>query len=108
MASTCRTTQIFLIDLAAASASGDDARVVHQAFEEASKRMVARGADVRMLVSTFVPAEQRWICVFTADDEEVARRTADMAQIPERHVRAGLDLRPSLRTAALPREEQTT
>lgn len=92
MVSTCRTTQMFLIDLAASSASVDDAKVMHQALDEASKRMVARGADVRMLVSAYVPAEQRWICVFTADDEEVARRTADTAQIPERHVRAGVDL----------------
>jgi hypothetical protein len=93
MVSSRGTTPMFLIDLAASSVSVDDAKAVHQALEEASKRMVARGADVRMLVSVFVPADQRWICVFTADDEEVARRTADMAQIPERHVRAGSDLR---------------
>jgi hypothetical protein len=81
-----------MIDLTSSLTSAGEANDLHQAFGEAGRRMVARGADVRVVVSTFIAAELRWICLFTADDVEVARRTADLAQIPERHVRTGTDL----------------
>lgn len=54
--------------------------------------MGGHGAEVRCLTSVFVPSELRWLCVFSADDESVARMTAEMAQIPERYLRRGVDV----------------
>lgn len=92
MVSMCHTPHVCVIDLAASTPSIKDAEIVHQALEESCRRMTARGAHVHLLSSTYVPAESRWLCVFVAEDGDVARRTVDMAQIPERRVREAIDL----------------
>lgn len=92
MVSLCRTPHVCVIDLAASTPSVQDAEIVHQALEESCRRMTARGANVHLLSSAYVPAESRWLCVVVADDGDVARRTMDMAQIPERRVRDAIDL----------------
>ena len=48
---------------------------------------VSRGADpVRYVRCTFVPHEQRCICIFDAPSAEVVRRVNEIAQVPFRQI----------------------
>ena len=84
--------QTFVIDWTTVWTSVDEVRDAHRALAEACRRMAARGNDVRCLHSVFVASEGRWISFFTAQDRTVADTTADMAQIPQRVISAGVDV----------------
>jgi hypothetical protein len=89
--------QIFVVDWPATWSSLEEVLVAQRALEEATRRVALRGDSVRCLQSTFLPTERRWICVLEADNPAVVRLAVAMAQIPERHLRSGIDLRGSVR-----------
>lgn len=48
------------------------------------KELTAAGKQVRYIRSTFVPGEDRCICLFDAPDPEDVREANERAQIPSR------------------------
>ena len=84
--------RFFLVDWVLPTTSMSDVRAAQHALEEASRRMVSEGEPVRCLRSTYLPRQQRWICLFAADSAESVRKTHEMAQIPVRHVEEAVEL----------------
>ena len=84
--------RFFLVDWVLPSMSMSDLRAAQRALEEASRRMASEGATVRCLRSTYLPGQQRWLCLFAADSAETVRKTHEMAQIPVRHIEEAVDL----------------
>jgi hypothetical protein len=53
-----------------------------------------RGKPVRYIRTTFVPGEERSMCLFEASDPEVVREVNDAAKLPYVRVIEALDLTP--------------
>jgi hypothetical protein len=84
--------RFFLVDWVLPTASMHDVREAQHALEEASRRMVSEGEPVRCLRSTYLPRQQRWLCLFVADSAETVRKTHEIAQIPIRQVEEAVEL----------------
>lgn len=82
----------FLVDWVLPAMSLSDLRAAQRALEEAGRRLTAEGEPVQCLQSTYVPAQRRWLCLFTAFSAEAVRRTHEIAQIPVSSVEEAIDL----------------
>lgn len=71
-----------------------DLRTAQRALDEAGRRLRADGHRVRCLSSTFVPAQRRWLCVFSADSEDTVHKAHAIAQLPQPRVEPALELTP--------------
>ncbi len=60
------------------------------------KELTAQGKDVRYIRSTFVPGENRCMCLFEAPSAEHVREANERAQIPFTRIVAAEDLTPDL------------
>jgi hypothetical protein len=61
---------------------------------DTSKEFSAKGKLVRYIRSTFVPGEERSMCLFEAPDPELVREVNDEAKLPYVRVIEALDLTP--------------
>jgi hypothetical protein len=61
---------------------------------DTSNDFATRGKPVRYIRSTFVPGEERSMCLFEASDPEHVRGVNDEANIPYVRVIEALDLTP--------------
>lgn len=82
----------FIIDWTLPATRLVDLPAAHRAVDEAARRLTAEGEQVRCLHSTFVPAQHRWVCLFSADSEEAVRKTYEIAQLPVPRIVEALDL----------------
>jgi hypothetical protein len=71
-----------------------DLRAVQTTLVDASRRVTAEGRPVRYLRSTYVPSQQRWICLFLAADEDAVRCVYDLAGVPFAQIVEALHLAP--------------
>lgn len=69
-----------------------DLQTAQRAINEASRRLTEEGHRVRCLHSTYVPAQRRWVCVFSAASAEAIRKIHEIAQLPVPRVENALDL----------------
>lgn len=60
------------------------------------KELTAQGKDVRYIRSTFVPGENRCICLFEAPVMDHVREANERAQIPFTRIVEAEDLTPDL------------
>jgi muconolactone delta-isomerase len=60
------------------------------------KELTAQGKDVRYIRSTFVPGENRCMCLFEAPSVDNVREANERAQIPFTRIVAAEDLTPDL------------
>ena len=65
-----------------------------QAAIATSQRLSAEGRPVRYIRSTFVPQEDRCMCLFEAPDPQLVQEVNDTAQIPYTRVVEAKDLTP--------------
>ena len=63
-----------------------DRGAVQRALLGASRRVTAEGHQVRLLHSGYIPAEERWFCLFVSSRPEVVRRVFEIAQLPNASV----------------------
>lgn len=84
----------YLVDRVLPPTQVVDLRTVQRALDEAGRRLTSNGHRVRCLYSTFVPAQRRWVCLFSADSEETVRKTHEIAQLPVPRVEPALYLVP--------------
>jgi hypothetical protein len=61
---------------------------------DTSSDFSGRGKPVRYIRTTFVPGEERSMCLFEASDPEVVREVNDAAKLPYVRVIEALDLTP--------------
>lgn len=62
---------------------------------EAGKELTAQGKQVRYIRSTFVPGENKCMCLFEAPNPENVREANERAQIPFTRIVPAMDLTPS-------------
>lgn len=65
-------------------------RLLHEAARRVSESGTS-GAGVRYVGCTFVPAEQRCLCLFEAPSAEAVRRVNDIAQVPFLKIQPALE-----------------
>lgn len=63
----------------------------HRLLDAAARRVSAMGEVVRYLRCTFIPADQRCVCLFQASSADVVRRVNDIAQVPFRRIEPALE-----------------
>ena len=61
---------------------------------ETAQQVTDEGREVRYIRSTFVPEENRCMCLFEAANPEVVKEVNDKAQIPFTRIVEALDLTP--------------
>jgi len=61
---------------------------------QTGKELTAQGKDVRYIRSTFVPGENKCMCLFEASNAELVREANVRAQIPFTRIVAAEDLTP--------------
>jgi hypothetical protein len=61
---------------------------------EAGKELTAQGKDVRYIRSTFVPGQNKCMCLFEAPNPENVREANERAQIPFTRIVEAVDLTP--------------
>jgi Protein of unknown function (DUF4242) len=61
---------------------------------QAGKEMSAEGKQVRYIRSTFVPGENKWMCLFEAPNPENVREANERAKIPFTRIVPAIDLAP--------------
>jgi hypothetical protein len=61
---------------------------------QTGKELTAQGKDVRYIRSTFVPGENKCMCLFEAPNLEHVREANERAQIPFTRIVAAEDLTP--------------
>jgi 7-cyano-7-deazaguanine synthase in queuosine biosynthesis len=67
-------------------------RVLHRALTEAARRVSADGPTVQYVRSTYVPARNQCVCVFTADTADAVVRANEIAQVPFTNIDEAVDL----------------
>ena len=61
---------------------------------EAGKELTAQGKQVRYIRSTFVPGQNKCMCLFEAPNPENVREANERAQIPFTRIVEAMDLTP--------------
>ncbi len=61
---------------------------------EAGKELTAQGKEVRYIRSTFVPGQNKCMCLFEAPNPENVREANERAQIPFTRIVEAVDLTP--------------
>ena len=61
---------------------------------EAGKELTAQGKEVRYIRSTFVPGQNKCMCLFEAPNPENVREANERAQIPYTRIVEAMDLTP--------------
>lgn len=61
---------------------------------EVGKELTAEGKQVRYIRSTFVPGENKCMCLFEAPNPENVREANERAQIPFTRIVPAMDLTP--------------
>ncbi len=65
-----------------------------QAAIRTGEQFTAGGKNVKYIRTTFVPGEERCMCLFEASDEGLVRELNEAAQIPFTRIVPALDLTP--------------
>ena len=66
---------------------------VHRLLQEAARRVSSTGEVVRHLRCTYLPEEDRCICLFEARDVVAVRRVNDIAQVPFQRITSAIEFR---------------
>ena len=61
---------------------------------EVGKELTAQGIEVRYIRSTFVPGQNKCMCLFEAPNPENVREANERAQIPFTRIVEAMDLTP--------------
>lgn len=85
----------YVAECAAYGLGEDDLRDLHVALELTSARLSAAGQQVFCLRSSYLPDVERWAAVFVAEDPEVVRHVAHIAQLSSVSVHPVIELGPS-------------
>ncbi len=94
MASQNSSARVFMVDRDLPGITGEQLAAAQQAAIKTSQEFSAAGNPVRYLRSTFVPGEDRLMCLFEAPDPGLVERVNQAARLPYTRVVEALDLTP--------------
>jgi hypothetical protein len=72
----------------------DQLAAAQKAAIDTGKKMTVSGKPVRYIRSTFVPAEDRCMCLFEAPNQQSVKELNDTAKLPYTRIVEALDLTP--------------
>ncbi|HEX6307508.1 MAG TPA: DUF4242 domain-containing protein [Longimicrobiales bacterium] len=85
---------VYMVDRELPGVSLEQLAGAQRAAIEGSARSTESGQPVRYIRSTFVPGEERCMCLFEADSPDAVRDVNDAANIPYTRIVEALDLTP--------------
>ena len=67
-------------------------------LQDAADRVASRGINVRYMRCTYVPEQNRCICLFDADDIEAVRSVNQIAQVPFAEISVAIEIHRASRS----------
>jgi len=86
---------VYLVERNLPGISMEDLAAAQKRAIQVGKELTAEGREVRYIRSTFVPGENRCMCLFEAPNPEHVREANERAQIPFTRIVAAADLTPN-------------
>ncbi len=86
---------VYLVERAVPGISMEQLARVQRAAVVASRRFTADGTPVRYLRTTFLPSEDRCLCLFEAGDPASVREVNQAAGLPFTRIVEAVDLVPA-------------
>ena len=85
---------VYLVERSMPGVSMEELAAAQKRAIQVGKELTAEGRDVRYIRSTFVPGENRCMCLFEAPNPENVREANERAQIPFTRIVPAKDLTP--------------
>jgi muconolactone delta-isomerase len=85
---------VFMVERELKGITMDQLAAAQRRAIETANDFASKGKPVRYIRTTFVPGEERSMCLFEAPDPELVREVNDEAKIPYVRVIEALDLTP--------------
>lgn len=85
---------IFMVDRYLPGATAEQLAAAQRAAIETGERFRTRDRPVRYIRSTFLPGEQRCMCLFEAPAADLVREVNEAAGLPFSRIVEALDLTP--------------
>ena len=82
---------MFIVDRTVPGMTKELLGEVQRLLHEAARRVSSAGQPVRYLRCTYLPEEDRCLCLFEADTAAAVRRTNETAQVPYRRISAAIE-----------------
>jgi len=86
---------VFLVERELPGITMDQLAAAQKSAIQSSKELTAQGKDVRYIRSTFVPGENRCMCLFEASNADHVREANERGKIPFTRIVPAADLTPS-------------
>ena len=74
--------RLYLVELDLHGLSSPQRATVDRALDEAVRREIQQGRQIRYVQCIYAPAEHRCLCLFEATGPDVVRHVNDIAQFP--------------------------
>ena len=88
---------LYLVEHDLHGLSSPQRATVHRALDEAVRREIRQGRQIRYVQCIYAPAEHRCLCLFEATSPDVVRNVNDIAQFPLARVIAVVSSMPGER-----------
>ena len=85
---------VFLVERDLKGITMEGLGAAQKAAIDTSNEFTKNGKPVRYIRTTFVPGEERSMCLFEAEDQEIVREVNEAAEIPFLRIVEALDLTP--------------
>ena len=82
---------MFIVDRTVPGMTEELLGEVQRLLHEAARRVSSAGGRVRYLRCTYIPEEDRCLCLFEADNPAAVRRANETAQVPFRRISAVIE-----------------
>jgi hypothetical protein len=82
---------MFIVDRTVPGMTEELLAEVQRLLHEAARRVSSAGQPVRYLRCTYLPEEDRCLCLFEADNPTAVRRANETAQVPFRRISAAIE-----------------
>jgi 16S rRNA C967 or C1407 C5-methylase (RsmB/RsmF family) len=86
---------VYMVERELPGISMEQLAAAQRAAIETGQQFTAEGKNVRYIRTTFVPNENRCMCLFEADNPDLVKEANEAAQIPYTRIVEALDLTPS-------------
>ena len=98
--------RLYLVELDLHGLSSPQRATVDRALDEAVRREIQQGGQIRCVQRIYAPAEHRCLCLFEATGPDVVRHVNDTAQFPLARVISVVSSTPGERGPVADQAEQ--